>query len=179
MAHLCHTISILAGLFLADNFTLFTQFFLNCAYQLNIFALELEADLWHGEAVEVPRQLGTRVLDGKLGDLVLLEEVGPVGVSLVRLLVNVEALGELAGHGQVEWFSGRQVEVLAELIVGKVGPVSDDVGRRVGDTEPVLDCHTEHVVPERSHSVDFAADATNLQGNQKDMDIYNCTFTIT
>ena len=48
----------------------------------------------HGETVQVPRQLRARVLDGVLGDLLLFEEVRAVGVSLIGLLVNVEALGE-------------------------------------------------------------------------------------
>ena len=61
-------------------------------YQLNVFAFELEADLRHGESVEVPGQLRAGVLDCVLSDLLLLEEVRAVGVALVGFLVDVEAL---------------------------------------------------------------------------------------
>ena len=63
-------------------------------YQLNVFAFELEADLRHGESVEVPGQLRAGVLDCVLSDLFLLKEVRAVGVALVGFLVDVEALGE-------------------------------------------------------------------------------------
>ena len=62
------------------------------AYQFNVFAFELEADLRHGESVEVPSELRAGVLDCVLSDLLLLEEVRAVGVALVGFLVDVEAL---------------------------------------------------------------------------------------
>ena len=61
-------------------------------YQLNVFAFELEADLRHGESVEVPSELRAGVLDSVLSDLLLLEEMRAVGVALVGFLVDVEAL---------------------------------------------------------------------------------------
>ena len=67
------------------------------AYQFNVFAFELEADLRHGESVEVPRQLWAGVLDCVLSDLLLLEEMRAVGVALVGLLVDVEALQRKPG----------------------------------------------------------------------------------
>ena len=69
------------------------------AYQFNVFAFELEADLRHGESVEVPGQLRAGVLDCVLSDLLLLEEVRAVGVALVGFLVDVEAL-QKARDGQ-------------------------------------------------------------------------------
>ena len=67
------------------------------SYQFNVFAFELEADLRHGESVEVPSELRAGVLDGVLGDLFLLEEVRAVGVALVGFLIDVEALEKSQG----------------------------------------------------------------------------------
>ena len=66
------------------------------SYQFNVFAFELEADLRHGESVEVPGELRAGILDGVLSDLLLLEEVRAVGVALVGFLIDVEALEEKA-----------------------------------------------------------------------------------
>ena len=59
---------------------------------LDVLALELERHRWHGEPVQVPGEVGARVLDGVLRDLLLFQEVGPVGVSLIRLLVDIKTL---------------------------------------------------------------------------------------
>ena len=61
---------------------------------LDVVALELEADLGHGVPVQVPRDVRAGVLHAVLGELVLAKELWPVGVALVRLLVNVKTPGE-------------------------------------------------------------------------------------
>ena len=70
--------------------------------ELDVPALEAEGDLGHRKAVEVPGDFRARVPDRVLGDLLLLEEVRPVGVALERLLVDVEAPREPRGGREVE-----------------------------------------------------------------------------
>ena len=129
---------------------------------VQVLALKLEGDGWHGEAVEVPCDVWAGVLDGVLSDLLLLEEVRAVGVALVRLLVDVESLREPGGGCQVEWLARLQEQIPGTEVSTEDRPVGHTVGGRVAETEAVTDGHSEFVVTERDQAVDVAADAADL-----------------
>ena len=95
---------------------------------IKVLALELEADLGHGETIEVPCNIRAGVLDSILSDLFLLKEVGAVGVSLIGLLVNVKALREPGGCSEVEWLTRLEEEISSTKFSTKFGPVGDTVG---------------------------------------------------